>query len=277
MSHSIAAGGVTYVRPRFTRRLPDGCPTVSVVIPTLNEAPNLPHVFALIPEGVAEIIIVDGHSTDDTVAMAQSLRDDVRILMQEGKGKGNALACGFAGATGEIIVMIDADGSTDPREIPAFVQALLDGADFAKGTRFSAGGDSLDITWHRDMGNKGLNAMVNVLFGTRYTDLCYGYNAFWARCLPYMQIDCDGFEVETLMNVRVARAGLKITEVGSTERERIYGVSKLNAWRDGLRVLRTIVRERARRAPAPSEGWKPSYSELGHDVVAAPEIAVALV
>jgi hypothetical protein len=89
---------------------------------------------------------------------------------------------------------------------------------------------------------------VNALYGTSYTDLCYGYNAFWARCLPYMRVDCDGFEVETLMNVRIAKAGLVIHEVPSHERDRISGRSNLHAVRDGTRVLRTIVHERVSTA-----------------------------
>ena len=110
-------------------------PRVSVVIPAMNEARNLPHVFALIPRTVHEVILVDGHSVDDTVAVARELWPDVRVVAQNRIGKGNALACGFAAAAGDIIAMIDADGSADPGEIPAFVKALLDGADFAKGTR----------------------------------------------------------------------------------------------------------------------------------------------
>ena len=260
---SPASDNVIVPHARFAPRLPENAPTVSVVVPTLNEAANLPHVFALIPADVHEILVVDGRSTDDTIAVAQSLRDDVRVVLQNGKGQGNALACGFAAATGDIIVMIDADGSTDPREIPSFVRALMDGADFAKGTRNGHGGGSSDITWHRDLGNRALNGMVNVLFGTEYTDLCYGYNAFWASCLSYMQIDCDGFEVETLMNVRVARAGLKVQEVGSHENERLFGESKLNATRDGFRVLRTILRERFRRQLKPCDvRWRPEYREL---------------
>src|SRR3954468_20064795 len=155
-------------------------PRVSVVIPTYNEAKNLPHVFSLLPEDVHEVIVVDGRSMDDTIAVARSLRPDVRIVRQNRRGKGNAMACGFAAVTGDIVVMLDADGSADPREIPRFVQALVEGADVAKGTRFSAGGGSSDITWIRRMGNKALNGIVNVLYGTAYTDLCYGYNAFWA-------------------------------------------------------------------------------------------------
>ena len=217
---------------------------VSVVIPTLNEADNLPYVFARLPKGVHEILIVDGHSTDATVAVARRLRPGVRIITQIGRGKGNALATGFGACTGDIIVTLDADGSTDPAEIPRFVAALCAGADFVKGSRFAQGGASSDITPARRLGNHALNALVNSLYRTSFTDLCYGYNAFWARCLPYMRVDCDGFEVETLVNVRVAKAGLVIHEVPSFEHDRLSGASNLRAVRDGTRVLRTILRER---------------------------------
>jgi glycosyltransferase involved in cell wall biosynthesis len=233
-------------------------PKVTVVIPALNEARNLPHVFSLLPPALHEVIIVDGHSTDDTIAVARRLRPDARIITQSRSGKGNALACGFAAATGDIIAMVDADGSADPAEIPKFVTALLDGADFAKGTRFTAGGGSSDITRLRRLGNWALSSMVNILCGTRYTDLCYGYNAFWRRHVPVFGLDAesaipagggrlwgDGFEVETLINIRIAQAGLDITEVPSYEHERIHGVSNLNAFSDGLRVLRTIIVERS--------------------------------
>ena len=234
---------ITVGRGRFTRV----APRVTVVVPTLNEADNLPHVFAELPEDLHEVIVVDGFSTDDTIEVAKRLRPDARIVIQERRGKGNALACGFAAATGDIIVMLDADGSADPAEIPAFVGALQGGADFAKGSRYLAGGGSTDITGLRSAGNRALSGTVNTLFGTRYSDLCYGYNAFWRHCLPAMSVDCDGFEVETLINIRIARAGLRIAEVPSFERDRIHGESNLNTFRDGFRVLRTICRERLRR------------------------------
>jgi glycosyltransferase involved in cell wall biosynthesis len=221
---------------------------VSVVVPTLNEEENLPHVFARLPPGLHELIVVDGHSTDRTVAVAQQLRADARIVMQTGRGKGNALAAGFTACTGDIVVMLDADGSTDAAEIPRFVAALCNGADFVKGSRFAQGGASSDITRIRKLGNRVLSAAVNSLYGTSYTDLCYGYNAFWTRCLPYMHVDCDGFEVETLINVRIAKAGLVVHEVPSYERNRIYGVSNLSAVRDGSRVVRTIASERVSAA-----------------------------
>jgi glycosyltransferase involved in cell wall biosynthesis len=243
------------MRRRAPRRivLAADWPLVSVVIPTLNEAQNLPHVFARLPDRLHEVIVVDGFSTDDTLEIAHALRPDATIVLQDARGKGDALRCGFEAATGEVLVMLDADGSADPAEIPMFVSALLAGADFAKGTRFRDGGGSSDLTRLRSAGNRGLNGIVNLLFGTSYSDLCYGYNAFWRHCLAAMSIDTPGFEVETLINIRIARAGLRICEVPSFERERIHGSSNLRTFRDGGRVLRTILRERVRRAPEPAD------------------------
>jgi glycosyltransferase involved in cell wall biosynthesis len=222
---------------------------VSVVIPTLNEAENLPHVLARVPSGVFEVIIVDGHSTDGTPEVAASHWPGARVLSQTGKGKGNALEAGFRAARGDVVVMLDADGSTDPAEIPRFVAALLTGADFAKGTRFVTGGGSADITPVRRLGNRILAGLVNRMWNVDYSDLCYGYNAFWRSCLNQVAPnDCSGFEVETLMNIRVAKASLKVVEVPSFEATRRHGQSNLDARRDGMRVLRTIVAERIRPA-----------------------------
>ena len=239
---------------------------VSVVIPTFNEAANLPHVFARLPfEELFEVILVDGHSTDDTIEIARQLCPSIRVLLQDGKGKGNALACGFAAVRGDIIVMLDADGSTDPQEIPAYVDALFDGADFAKGSRFIEGGGSVDITPLRMQGNRFLNGTVNALFGTGYSDLCYGYNAFWSDVRPTINVDCAGFEVETLINVRVAKAGLNVAEVPSIEHERIHGVSKLRPFRDGFRVLRTILVERFARRAETRLARAPAIRELDNN------------
>jgi glycosyltransferase involved in cell wall biosynthesis len=218
-------------------------PRVSVVIPTRNEAKNLPYVFSRLPQDIYEVILVDGHSVDETVIVARSLYPAVRVLQETRRGKGSALVCGFAAARGDIVVTLDADGSADAGEIPAYVEALMQGADFAKGTRFLPGGGSSDLTRFRGLGNLALTGLVNLLFGTRYTDLCYGFNAFWADCLPQLNVDCDGFEVETLLNIRVAKAGLRVQEVASYEERRIYGASNLSAFRDGKRVLKTILRE----------------------------------
>ena len=237
-------------------------PTVSVVIPAKNEAKNLPHVLDNLPDGLHEVILVDGNSSDETVEVAYAHMPDIIVINQNRKGKGNALTCGFARATGDFIVMLDADGSTDPAEIPRFIDALRQGADFAKGSRFMPGAGSSDISRLRQYGNFMLNKIVNLLYGTRYTDLCYGYNAFRRDCLDIIGLDPgspddsdpssmlwgDGFEVETLINVRVAKARLRVFEVPSFERNRVFGASNLNAFSDGLRVLRTIHIERTRGA-----------------------------
>jgi glycosyltransferase involved in cell wall biosynthesis len=220
-------------------------PRVSVVIPALNEADNLPAVLATIPEDVFEIILVDGASIDETANVAQRCRPEVRIVAQRARGKGDALACGFAAASGDIIVMLDADGSANGAEIPRFVHALQDGADLAKGSRFiGGGGGSADITALRRFGNSFFSSLVNLLFGTRYTDLCYGYNAFWRRCLPHFELDCDGFEIEAVINIRAACRNLAVREVPSFEERRLHGQSHLHVVRDGLRILRVILSER---------------------------------
>jgi glycosyltransferase involved in cell wall biosynthesis len=219
-------------------------PRVSIVIPARDEAANLPAVLGSIPEDIFEIVLVDGASTDGTPEVARACRPEIRVVEQTGQGKGDALLTGFAAARGDVIVMFDGDGSAKADEIPRFVKALEEGADLAKGSRFMQGGGSADITPIRRLGNMFLRGAVNRLFKTRYTDLCYGYNAIWARCLPDLHLTCTGFEFESLLNIRAARAGLEVREVPSYEEPRLHGTSNLNAVRDGLRILRVILRER---------------------------------
>jgi glycosyl transferase family 2 len=220
---------------------------VSVVVPAMNEEKNIGHVLKQLPEGMHEVILVDGNSEDDTIEAARRAYPEIRVLVQSGRGKGDAFRTAFAAVTGNLVVMLDADGSADPAEIPRFIEALEAGADFAKGSRFLPGGGSADITRLRSLGNTCLSGTANLLHGTKFTDLCYGYNAFWARCLPFISLDVPGFEVETLINLRIAGAGMKITEVPSYEADRLSGQSNLNTFRDGFRVLGTILRESRRR------------------------------
>jgi glycosyltransferase involved in cell wall biosynthesis len=214
-----------------------------VVIPTLNEAENLQHVLPFIPEWVDEVLLVDGGSSDNTVEVAQQLWPSIRVIPQSGRGKGNALKAGFMAATGDIIVMLDADGSTNPSEIPAFVALLAAGADYVKGSRFLQGGGSEDITPVRKLGNSALLLLVRLIFRCQYSDLCYGYNAFWSYHLPRLMSDADGFEIETALNLRALTSGLNVAEVPSFEAKRFSGKSKLRAVPDGLRVLKTIFNE----------------------------------
>ncbi|MBO1767329.1 glycosyltransferase family 2 protein [Allobranchiibius sp. GilTou38] len=256
---SLAEGSIFEQRTLETERgRASRQPTITVVVPAKNEADNLRAVLPTLPP-VHEVILVDGDSTDGTVEVARQVMPDIKVVKQTRKGKGNALACGFKAATGDIIVMFDADGSADAREIPAYVDALINGADFAKGSRFIRGGGSDDITLLRHVGATGLHVLVNLTFGQRFSDLCYGYNAFWTELVPALglpDIDApvppgemiwgDGFEIETVINLRMVGAGVQIREVPSIERPRIHGESNLRTFKDGFRVLRTIVSERQR-------------------------------
>lgn len=237
---------------------------VSVIIPALNEADNLPLVLSRIPGWVHEVLLVDGNSTDNSIEVARLWWPSVRIVQQQEKGKGAALRTGLQCATGDILVMIDADGSMDPREIPSFVGAMLAGADMAKGSRFLQGGGTSDMPLYRQLGNLAFVVLVRLLFGGRYSDLCYGYNAVWARDVPRLGLDCNGFEVETVLNIRALRQGMRITEVASYESPRVYGTGRLRTIPDGWRVLKALLREgvdhHLGRAPRPALDTAPSVT-----------------
>lgn len=250
--HSVrAAGARVSMTEAVTPRTDPSRASVSVVIPARNEARNVAWVLRRLPDFVDEVVLVDGRSTDDTVAVARAVRPDIVVVEEDGRGKGCALRTGFRTATGDFVVMIDADGSMDPGEIERYVDALAGGHEFVKGSRFMQGGGSSDMTWFRRAGNFGLLVLANLLYGTRHTDLCYGYLGFRRRSLAVLDLDAPGFEIETQIVARAARAGLRTAEVPSFEAERMFGESNLNTIRDGFRVLRTILRERIwRRRPA---------------------------
>lgn len=221
-------------------------PRVSVIIAAMDEEESLPLVLRRMPGGLFEIILVDGHSTDRTIEVAKAERPDIRVITQPGRGKGNALRAGFCAATGDILIAMDADGSTDPAEIPAFVGHLIAGADYVKGSRFIPGGGTADMTFIRKLGNGGLMWLAMILFGIRYTDLNYGFTGFWHRELERLALRSEGFEIETEMNLRAAVIGLRVVEVASFERLRIGGEAHLVPLTDGWRVLKEILHQRFR-------------------------------
>jgi glycosyltransferase involved in cell wall biosynthesis len=218
--------------------------TVSVIIPALNEQHNIGWVLERMPPTIDEVILVDGHSIDRTVEIARAVRPDIVVVQQASRGKGAALRAGFEAATSDFIVMIDADGSMDPGEIYRYVMPLMNGYDLVKGSRFLDGGGSTDLTLIRRFGSKAFVHITNALFFVRFTDLCYGFCSFRRDCLKALALTAHGFEIETEIAVHAAKAQLRIAEVPSMERERRSGVSNLHAFRDGQRVLRTLMRER---------------------------------
>ena len=216
--------------------------TISVVIPTKNEARNIGWVLERMEPLVDEIVIVDGLSHDGTIEAALRVRPDAVIVAHAVPGKGEAVRAGFAAATGDLVVMLDADGSMDPAEISTFVPALADGADVAKESRFMAGGGTTDMTSLRKIGNACLVRVANFLLGTSHTELCYGHMAFRHSRLEELDLRASGFEIETELVVKACRAGLAVVEVPSFESPRRYGTSNLNTFRDGWRVM-TLLRQ----------------------------------
>jgi glycosyltransferase involved in cell wall biosynthesis len=269
---------------RFVRQRREALNTrVSLVIPAMNEARNIGWVLGRLPSSIDEVILVDGNSVDDTVAVSRAIRPDIRVVGQERRGKGAALRAGFEAARGDIIVMIDADRSMDPAEIRRFLALIDEGYDLVKGSRFTSGGGTQDMEAVRRRGNAALRGLVNRLYGTRFTDLCYGYMAFRRSHLQVLALQADGFEIETEIIVRAVRNGLRVGEVPSFELPRAYGDSNLNTWRDGMRVLRVMLRHRfagprataGALAPALAEAPAPLDEPLPADALGAVAVEVA--
>lgn len=225
-------------------------PSVTVIICTLNEAENLPYVLPKVPGWINEVLLVDGHSTDNTVEIVKKLSPSARVVAQPGKGKGDALKQGVIEATGDIIVTLDADGQTSPDDIGKFVSPLLHGYDLAKGTRLSKGRPQ-NMALSRWLGNKLLVLVSNVLFGTNYTDICSGYNAFWKKAFLSLKLENDGFELEQEMNVKAWKFGLKVIEVEHEDAGRLGSNSKVSGFKQGFTDLWIIVRERFQHLALP--------------------------
>jgi glycosyltransferase involved in cell wall biosynthesis len=228
--------------------------SVSAVIPALNEARNIEWVLTRLPQCVDEVVVVDGRSSDDTVGVALRARPDARIVRELVPGKGAALRAGFAEASGDYLVMLDADGSMEPAEISRHVAMLDEGFDLVKGSRFMDGGGTTDISRLRALGNFSLLGLANRFYGCRFTELCYGFMGFRRDVLPELQLTADGFEIETQIVAHAVLAGLRVVEVASFEAPRRSGESNLRTFRDGSRVLRELMRARRRDLSQPATG-----------------------
>lgn len=219
---------------------------VTVIVPTLNEERNIAEVLLeLRRTGFSDILVIDGNSNDRTVPIAKKF--GVNVIRQNGKGKGDALRQAFNhdGLNGDVIVMMDADGSMNPKELFSFIEALESGVDLAKGSRFMPGGHSKDMTLIRRIGNGLFVLLTNFLCSTNYTDLCYGFAAFRRDAIEkiYPHLQSKNFEIETEIFIKAKKLGLKVVEVPSIEFRRRHGNSNLSTFLDGFRILKTIIKE----------------------------------
>jgi len=219
---------------------------VTVVIPALNEAKNIASVIRELKHlGFSDILVIDGNSQDETARIAKEL--GVNLMFQNGHGKGTALrqVFSYGGLKGNVVVMMDADGSMNPKELFSFVDALGPHVDLVKGSRFMCGGYSQDMTFARRVGNLLFVALTNLLMRTNYTDLCYGYAAFRREAVErlYPCLTSTNFEIEAEIFTKSKKLRLNVVEVPSIEMRRKSGKSNLKAVKDGFLILRTIFRE----------------------------------
>lgn len=218
-------------------------PSISVVIPTLNEEHNIKTVLkgvkAVIRDYRHEIIVVDGYSKDNTVKYAKGM--GARVIFDR-HGKGTALVKGLNAARGDITISMDADLSNRPNEIKLLIAGIEAGYDVCMGSRFLTGGGSEDMPLHRKIGNKIFVSLVNLRYGSHYTDMCYGYRSFAKGVSKRLSLKEKGFGIETEISMKVQKKHLKVLEVPSFEKLRASGEGKLRSLSDGFIILKTILR-----------------------------------
>jgi glycosyltransferase involved in cell wall biosynthesis len=234
--------------------------TISVVIPAKNEEKNLLIVVKQIPRFIDEIIICVSSLSDTSWKVYNDLSNSypVKFIVQSKLGKGAAQKNAINSTIGEVIVLLDADGSTNPSEITNVLNMLIESnLDLVKGSRYLKLGGSDDLTAFRSFGNLILTRIGSLMYGQKYTDLAYGFVAYNRRSLMKLGATKtdnkfeifsygNGFEFETLVLSRMARSKMKIKEFPSYELKRLGGFSNLHAIRDGFRILFTLVFERLR-------------------------------
>ncbi|GAA2865979.1 hypothetical protein Acy02nite_39030 [Actinoplanes cyaneus] len=222
---------------------------MSVVIPATAA---LPVLLAALP-AVDEVIVVVGRDDDTTAAVPLA----ARVIRQTRTGAGNALACGVAASTGDIVVTLPGDGGCDPAELPRYVRALLDGADVAQGTRFRGDGRDLDGGPMSRLGTRIVLWLMTVLFGCRRSDPGFGFRAFWRdaagsvgfpRVSGVEAVRGDGVEIEPLLTVRAIVNGLFVTEVPGTRYPRTAPGSRAGLLEAGRALIgEHLTRRRAAR------------------------------
>ena len=220
-------------------------PFVSVVMPCLNEEAAIGACIEKIRDTFAregidgEIVVSDNGSTDASIAIAE--RHGARVVHQPLRGYGNAYLKGFANARGRYLVMGDADDTYDFTMIPEFLRALdREGFEFVTGSRYLGGGDAHITLLHRYFGNPALTRILNLLFGTRYTDVYCGFRAFPRSTYERIRPVSPGMEFNLELAINAGLAGLRAKEIPIVLAPR-KGESKLRTFRDGWRSLRMML------------------------------------
>jgi glycosyltransferase involved in cell wall biosynthesis len=218
---------------------------VSIIIPVINEVENIPLVLPRIPsmQEIGEIILVDGGSRDGTVEAAKTVLPTVHIVRQGGTGKSDAVRCGVQASRGEYVLILDADGSHDPSDIPRFIDFAKSGYDLVKGSRLLPGGGSHDETWLRRALVRLTDIVANALWGTDFTDIVFGMFLIHRQRFLDLRLTSNGFAIETQCMARSMQRGYRIKEIPVIERPRLRGRSHLSIFRDGWYIGSTVFVE----------------------------------
>jgi glycosyltransferase involved in cell wall biosynthesis len=222
---------------------------VSIVIPCYNERNTIEKIVETVrnaPLENKEIVIVDDGSQDGTQSVLKeriSQIVDQIIYHPVNRGKGAALRSGFAAASGDIILVQDADLEYDPADYPVLLEPLMSGkADAVFGSRFMGGRPHRVLFFWHMAGNRFLTLLSNIFTNLNLTDVETGYKAFKAPLIKAIQIEEDRFGVEPEITAKLARTGCRIYEVGISYSGRTYAEGKKINWRDGLRAIYAILR-----------------------------------
>ena len=241
----------------------------TILIPALNEAECLARVLPLVPEHLLPgVLVVDGGSTDGTPDVVRRL--GCRVIPQEGRGLGRAIVTGLRATTGDVVVVIDADGSHDVRDIPRLLAKLAEGYDLVLASRYMDGPEdagmfsprrrstSDDDTPIRELGNRSFTGLCRLLHRVPVHDVLNGFKAFRRAILDTFEIETEGQEYDVEMLIKAQKRGFRIGEVPIVESRRIAGESKLSVPIHGALILWVILRElfrggRSRARPSPRE------------------------
>jgi len=218
---------------------------LTVLIPAHNEEQNLPSVLKRLPKipQIVEVLLVDGHSQDGTVQVARELAPGIKVVQQQGAGKGDAIVSGARVAIGDHFLVLDADGSQIPEEIVTYIEKAETGFDLVKGSRYMDGGSSDEDTLDRRLVTRTAQFVANTLWRTRFSDICYGMFLINRQRFLELGIRSLRHDVEWEVMAKAARNGLKIIEVPAYEAKRISGHSHVSYIRDGWLIARTVLRE----------------------------------